>query len=124
MTELRVPVFDSYLKIQEDAIDEARYLNSVIVPQLKAKAIVTINLVTLAEASLQPDLFGLLDENNNPLKPREIKNARFLHYADSVSFNLHSFELWYHNIHPDGKKRAEFFEHLGDKEKLYLKYYK
>lgn len=121
MTELKVPLFESYLEIQTAARDEAGYLNREIASKL---GISFINLEILVEASEHPDIYKLLDNNKNPLKPREIRNKRFLRYNGAVTFDSDTFELWYHNFHPEGKQRAAFFEGLGDKERMQLKYYK
>lgn len=122
MAELKVPVFESYLELQETAKEEAHYLNSVIFPQLINKGI-KLNLEILAEASENPEEYGLEDTGKTKLKPFKITSRKFLAFEGSVIFLERVFESWYHRIHPDGIKRAKFFRELKEKDKKFLKYY-
>lgn len=122
MDEIKVPVFESYQKLKEKAREEAQYLNSVIAPQLRAKKIVP-SLEILAEASENPEEYGLEDSNKNKLKPYQITSRKYLEYMGSVSFSEKVFESWYHTAHPDGVKRAKFFNGLSEKARELLRYY-
>lgn len=122
MAELKVPVFESYLELQETAKEEAYYLNSVIAPQLLARDMV-LNLEILAAASENPEEYGLKDSNLNRLKPYQITSRKYLSYNGGVSLDKKVFESWYHKAHPDGIKRAKFFRELKEKDRKLLKYY-
>lgn len=122
MEELKVPVFESYLELQETAKEEAHYLNSVIAPQLIKKGI-KLTLEILAEASENPEEYGLEDSNKNKLKPFKVTSRKYLAFEGSVIFLERVFESWYHSIHPDGIKRAKFFRGLKEKDRKLLKYY-
>ena len=122
MEELKVPIFESYLKIQEEARSEAIYLNSVIAPHIDEN--IVINLGILIDASENPSSYGLRDNRKDPIKPRKINNAKFLSYDGAVFFAPAAFEAWYHTVHPDGVKRRAFFKSLSEKDKMNLIFYK
>lgn len=126
---LKVPVFDSYIQIPKDAIEECVYLNTEIVQRLKEKMKLMgryPNLAMVIDASNNPEKYGLNDKFDKPLKGREIKYWAVMRYnndSHNITFDRELFLSWYHTFHKDGIERKKFFLSLGQDQREQLNYF-
>ncbi len=119
---LAIPVFESYVKIQNEAIEDCRYINENITKQVRPYITPTFGI--LIDAAENPGRYNLKDVNNMTAKPRMIKWKNLMAFNNGIMyFDRATFESWYHTFNEDGIARRLFFEELSSEEIKVIQYY-